>query len=149
MFYEKEMTRVTINGRDLPVKCDICVLEKLQDMFKDLIRVQDGLQGFVQVKDKDGQWATSVDKDGNMTRTGYLTRPNVKTTFTAFAFMVQEGLEIEGSTEKVDIKELMRQEDYTLEEIAEICLQEYNRTFQSKNSQTTQKSDSETVPAES
>lgn len=143
MFYENEMRHIVINGKELPVVCDIVVLEMLQDKFGDLIKVKDQLQGFVQVKDQNGEWATEVDKDGNMIRTGYLTRPNVRTTFTAFAFMIQEGLEIEGSDEKVDIKSLMRQRDYTLEEVAKICMEEYDKTFLSKNSLSAQKSDSE------
>lgn len=147
MFYE-EMKKVTIKGKELPVRCDIVVLEKLQDTFGDLIRVQDGLQGFVQVKDKNGDWATSVDEDGNMTRTGYITRPNVKMTITALAYMIQEGLDVTGADERVDIKELMRQDDYTLEELAKICQEEYNRTFESKNSRTTQTSDTGTAHAE-
>lgn len=125
--FEKELQKLKINGTEYPVKFDICVLEKVQQKYEDVLKFEYGIRGMI-----------PVFKDGVMDKKETRwTVPDIKMTCSGIVWMIQEGLDIAGSEEPaLDEKDIMRQEDYTITELAKIVFEGYQSCFLSKTSRT-------------
>ena len=54
MFESKDLTMFPLGEQEYPIKCDLVVLEKVQEMVGDIIVAEDKLRGFVPRVDADG-----------------------------------------------------------------------------------------------
>lgn len=125
--FEKELPKMKINGVEYPYKFDICVLEKVQQKYDDVMQFEYGIRGMI-----------PAFKDGvlDLKETRW-TVPNIDMTCNGIVWMIQEGLEISGSEEKApDAKAIKRQDDYTITDLAKIVFEGYQSCFLSRTSRT-------------
>lgn len=125
--FEKELPKMKINGVEYPYKFDICVLEKVQQKYGDVMQFEYGIRGMI-----------PAFKDGvlDLKETRW-TVPNIDMTCNGIVWMIQEGIEIAGSEEKApDAKAIKRQDDYTITDLAKIVFEGYQSCFLSRTSRT-------------
>lgn len=122
------MRYVELSGEKYPLKCDILVLEKIQEEYEDLSDFENKLTGFQPDLDEEGEIVRN--EEGYMV--GRYGIPDAKTVRKALTWMVQEGLEIEGK-EKIDEKEIARKVDVSPVEIGKQLREEFSRCFERKN----------------
>lgn len=128
------MNYIKLSGEKYPLKCDILVLEKIQEEYEDLSDFENKLTGFRPEVDGDGEIVKN--KEGYMV--GRYGIPDAKTVRKALTWMIQEGLDIEGK-ELVEEKELVRKVDISPMELGKLLRNEFSRCFERKNEQTTQR----------
>lgn len=125
--FEKELPKMKINGVEYPYKFDICVLEKVQQKYGDVMQFEYGIRGMI-----------PAFKDGvlDLKETRW-TVPNIDMTCNGIVWMIQEGIEIAGLEEKApDAKAIKRQDDYTITDLAKIVFEGYQSCFLSRTSRT-------------
>lgn len=124
MFEKNDLQRFELGGQSYPYKCDLAVLEKIQDRTGDLLIAEDKLRGF----------KPRIDADGIMDRTtGTQTLPDVSLVVDMILWMIEEGIDITGEDIKVpDRKTLLRQEEYSLIELSLIPYNEFERCLTPK-----------------
>lgn len=127
------MRYIELSGEKYPLKCDILVLERIQEEYEDLSDFENKLTGFQPEVDEVGEFVRN--EDGYMV--GRYGIPDAKTVRKALVWMVQEGLDIEGK-ESVEEKELVRKVDISPVELGKLLRNEFSRCFERKNAQTTQ-----------
>lgn len=132
--FENEMTYITLSGREFPIRCDIKVLEQIQEKYKDLAAFEDLIYAFTPALDKNGK--PEKDKEGNIV--GHLGIPDVKAVNDALYFMVSEGLEVAGE-DTVTRDELLSYVDASPIDVGKALQPEYDKCFKRKNLPTTQK----------
>ena len=118
----EELSRIRLSGKDYPIKCDLYVLEKLQDEFGDIGEFEKKLVGLQEEKKK---------------------LPDLKAVNSGLYWMVREGLEIEaeekGEQAKIPKKEtIIRMVDEPFLIVANKLHTEFAKCLVSKNLQTTQ-----------
>lgn len=136
----EKVSYLTLSDQKYPYKCDILVLEKIQDEYGDLSDFENKLIGFTPAKNEDG--STKRNEDGYMI--GVYETPDIKTLKKALFWMVQEGVEIEAEErgkEQMQISEnaLFRAIDIPPRELGELLREEFSRCFKTKNVKPTQK----------
>ena len=47
---------IELSGEEFPIKCDILVLEKIQDKYEDLSEFENKLNGFTPAVDENGEY---------------------------------------------------------------------------------------------
>ena len=129
---------ITLSGKEFPYKCDILVLEKIQDEYPDLADFENKLTGFVPSRDEEGK--IKRNEDGYMI--GTTTIPDIKTVNKALCWMVREGLEIEADDkglpiEKISDKEILRKVDISPNQLGGLLREEFARCITRKNEETT------------
>lgn len=135
----EELKYIEMSGKRYPIKCDLVVLENIQNEFGDLNEFEDGLTIWEPKLDENGEVVT--DKDGEEVYKGKF--PNMKAVNTALYLMAREGEEIEAEKEKrkpvfLSRNELVRKADINPRELARQLHDEYYRCFHIKNVKTTQ-----------
>ena len=111
------VSTLKLGGIEYPFKCDLIVLEKVREKYEDLVKVEDGLRGFIPRIDADGVIDRSI---GNMTL------PNVGMVCQILTWMVEEGIEITGSEIEVpDPNFWKRQDELTLSELGIIVYTDF------------------------
>lgn len=131
---------IELSGKSYPIRCDILVLEKIQEKY-------DSLDDF---ESKLMTWEPDLDEEGNKIREengdvkyhGKL--PDAKALNDALYWMVSEGeaveAEEEGRKPEVITREgIARKVDLTPMELSNQLHDEFYRCFKSKNVKTTQK----------
>ena len=115
--FERDVERFRLGEKEWPYKCDLVVLEKIQNEVGDLIVAQDRIRGF----------KPKIDEDGVMDRTvGNWTPPDIGLVINCIIWMIEEGLKITESARSAPTKmELMRQDEYTLLELGMIVYEEF------------------------
>jgi len=128
----RDMNKVQIGEREYPIKCDIEVLECLQDDFGSLDTFEKSLQGIKEATNEDG--SVKCDKDGNpMYIQG---EPSLKVIRKTLAYMLHEGLEISGESVSADeVLSIIKFCDNPFE-ISTILYKEYVDSLQVKNVET-------------
>lgn len=122
---EKPMKYISIDGVDYPYKCTIGVLEMIQAKYVDVLLFEDGIIGRVPVLDDDGMRV--ADK-------AMFTVPKVDMVCTGLELMIKAGIRLTGSElEPVAAEYFKDQDEYTLNELAQIVFEEYTRSFFSKS----------------
>lgn len=124
------MNYIELSGEQYPIKCDLLVLERLQEEFGTLTEFERRILNWGYA---DGDEKKRVSK-----------LPDVKAVNEALYWMMQEGAEIraEQSGEKMQPMEktqVLRLVDKPLSEIAGELHEEFARCFQQKNALTTQR----------
>lgn len=135
----EKLNYIELSGEKFPIKCDILVLEKIQDKYGNLSEFENGIRGFKPNIGEDG--LPERNEDGLIV--GMVGVPNIKTLKDALAWMVEEGIEIkreEGEKELPILSntQLFRKVDIPPKELGEILYGEFNRCFARKNAETTQ-----------
>ena len=82
---------IELSGEKYPIKCDILVLERIQDKYEDLSEFENGLNGFTPAVDENGEYKRN--EEGRLV--GFYGEPKIETLRDALEWMVQEGIEIE------------------------------------------------------
>lgn len=123
--WNDEMTRIDICGGSFPIRCDMVVLEKIQEEFGDVLDYEYAIRGVVPYFDPDSGLRIK-DRDKSTT-------PNVRMVCRSLAWMIAEGIEVSGEelqapTEK-DIKQQM---DMSITDLALACFREYSKCFLSR-----------------
>lgn len=143
----EELQYIELSGKAYPIKCDLLVLEKIQEAYESISRFEQAIMTWEPELDADGN--ESIDKGG---KTKYRFRfPEARAVNDALAWMVNEGevlaAEQEGRTAvKYTREELSRKADIPLTELANKLHDEFYRCFEIKNGKTTQrKQKAETV----
>lgn len=137
--FEKEMNKIVLSGETYPIRCDMLVLEQIQDRFEDISEFENKLMGFKPLVNEDG----SVKKDDEGRTVGISGTPDIKALKFALCSMVREGYAAEGKTKEVDETDLMRAVDMTPKELSEILHMEFMRCFKRKNPEPAQNTEKE------
>lgn len=136
----EKLNHIELSGESYPIKCDLLVLEKIQDEYGDLSDFENKLTGFVPDIDEYGEYVRN--EEGLLV--GKRKTPEIKILRKMLIWMIEEGMEIEGEKNELSEKEIMRKADMSPGELGQILHEEFNRCFQRKNGQTTQGNPKET-----
>lgn len=133
-----KLNYIELSGEKYPIKCDIIVLEEIQDEYESLQEFENGIRGFVPNRDEDGE--IIINEEGLMTGTSGT--PNIKMLNKALVWMVKEGIEIAkeagGDCAEITEKTLLRKVDLPPRELGQLLHEEFLRCFARKNQNTTQ-----------
>ena len=125
--FEKELSKIEINGIEYPYKCDMVVLEKIQKEYGDIVEFEQAIMGVIPYYDENGVRDNEKDQ---------FTVPDVGKVCNSLIWMIEEGIEIsEVDLEVPDVKFIMRQEDLSINELALLAFGEYGKCFLSKKSE--------------
>lgn len=135
----EKMNYIELSGVKYPFKCDMLVLERIQDKYKDLAEFENKLSGFVPGVDEDGEYTRN--DEGRII--GYYGEPNMEALGDFLAWTIEEGIEIEREESGAEMeiperKKLIRSVDLAPRELMEILREEFSRCFKRKNGKTTQ-----------
>lgn len=128
-----KLKKITLSGKTYPLKCDLNVLEKLQEQFGTINEFERQILGIRYTKDESGNQIYT--KDG--TPLIRVTEPSIKSIKAALICMIEEGLEIEASAkgsqlEEINESELIARCDMSYELLAKILHDEYKKCFVTK-----------------
>ncbi|MEY8495669.1 hypothetical protein AALC16_22060 [Lachnospiraceae bacterium 29-91] len=135
----EELKFIELSGEKYPVKCDLVVLEKIQDEFGSLNEFEKKIYPWNPVLDEAGEKIR--DENGNVETEFQM--PDIPTVNTALFFMVNEGEEIAAEREGREPRSYSRNEIVRKVDISPVSLAlklhtEYYRCFELKNEKTTQ-----------
>lgn len=135
----EELKYIELSGEKYPVKCDLVVLEKIQDEFGSLDEFETKIYPWVPILDAAGKKVR--DEDGNVETEFQM--PDIPAVNTALFFMVNEGEEIAAEKEGREPRSYSRNEIARKVDISPVRLamklhEEYYRCFDLKNEETTQ-----------
>lgn len=136
----EKVNYIELSGDRYPLKCDILVLEKIQEEYGDLTEFENNLTGFVPKRDEEGEIVRN--EEGFMV--GVYGIPDAKTLRKTLMWMVQEGLEIEGTQMEITEVDIARKVDMSPVELGNILRDEFSKCFKRKNGETTQRETEET-----
>lgn len=129
---------IELSGQSIPYKCDLFVLEKIQDKYGSLSEYENRLSGFTPSKDENGE--NIRNEKGYLVGTSE--QPDISVLNDTLIWMVEEGLEIEREAGKETVsitnRGLIRMVDMSPRELSEILHEEFNRCFKRKNVKTMQ-----------
>lgn len=112
-----EMRRFDFQGQSYPLRCDLLVLEKIQERVGDILDADYKIRGFIPRVDADGV----ID-----TTTGRKTFPDIGLVCAALVWMMQEAKDVTGGVYDIPTtKDLKQQDDYTLGELSLIVYKEF------------------------
>ena len=137
---DAEMNKFEFRGDSFPIRCDLLVLEKIQDKTGDIMDAENMIRGF----------KPRVDSDGVIdTTTGRWTIPSISLVTQALIWMLEEAREITNGQYAIPtIKDLKQQDEYTIGELATIVYKEFSLCIAGKKKKKTRrksKTDTETV----
>ena len=135
----EKLNHIALSGTEYPIKCDLLVLERIQDKYKDLAEFENKLSGFVPGVDEDGEYTRN--EEGRII--GYYGEPNMEALGDFLEWTVEEGIDIDreengSEMETPERKKLIRSVDLAPRELMEILREEFRRCFERKNGKTTQ-----------
>lgn len=138
---DETMTKFSFRGDSFPLRCDLLVLEKIQNHVGDIMDAENEIRGF----------KPRVDSDGvvDMT-TGRWTIPSIGLVTQSLVWMMEEAREITNGQYSIpSVKDLKQQDDYTISELATIVYKEFSSCIagkkKKKNRNTKKKTGTETV----
>lgn len=137
---DSEMTKFSFKGDSFPLRCDLLVLEKIQERVGDIMDAENEIRGF----------KPRVDSDGVIdTTTGRWTIPSIGLVTQALVWMMEEARSItNGQYQIPSVQDLKQQDDYTIGELATIVYKEFSSCIAGKKKKKTRrksKTDTETV----
>ena len=137
---DSEMNKFEFRGDSFPLRCDLLVLEKIQDKVGDIMDAENEIRGFKPRVDSDGVIDTTV---------GRWTIPSISLVTQALIWMLEEAREITNGQYAIpSVKDLKQQTDYTIGELATIVYKEFSLCIAGKKKKKTRrksKTDTETV----
>lgn len=121
---DETMTKFSFRGDSFPLRCDLLVLEKIQDKVGDIMDAENEIRGFKPRVDSDGV----VD-----TTTGRWTIPNIGLVVQSLIWMMEEARSItNGQYQIPSVQDLKQQDDYTINELATIVYKEFSSCIAGK-----------------
>lgn len=138
---DETMTKFSFRGDSFPLRCDLLVLEKIQDKVGDIMDAENEIRGFKPRVDSDGVVDTTV---------GRWTIPNIGLVVQSLIWMMEEARSItNGQYQIPSVQDLKQQDDYTIGELATIVYKEFSSCIAGKKKRKTRntkkKTDTETV----
>ncbi|MCR1842755.1 hypothetical protein [Murimonas intestini] len=136
MIFE-ELKEIELSGEKYPIKCDLLVLEQLQEEFGSVADFENKLLGIEYLKDAEGEYIR--DKEGK--RKANIGIPDTKAINKGLYLMVREGLEIKGGAadgKTLSREGLLRKVDKSYTEISKIVHEAFAECFEGKNGKATQ-----------
>lgn len=134
---------IELSGVTYPLKCDMVVLEQIQEEFGTIKEFEEAILTWSYKLDKEGNRITRiVKKNGEEKEMFEVTSkwPRAKAVNTGVFYMINEGMECEGKEAPFKtVKEAARVIDKPLDEIADLLHEEFMKCFTRKNQTTTQK----------
>lgn len=136
----EKLNTIELSGKCYPIRCDILVLEKIQEEYGSIDDFESKLMTWEPELDEDGKEIKK--EDGKVKYHGKL--PDVKALNDALYWMVSEGeavaAEEEGrKPEAISREGLARKADLTPIELANRLHNEFYKCFESKNAKATQR----------
>lgn len=136
----EELKHIELSGRSYPIKCDLLVLEKIQENYGSIGEFESKLMTWEPELDKDGNEITT--EDGKTKYRGKF--PETRAVNDALFWMTNEGESILAekearAPEHFSREHIVREVDIPLTELAGLLHEEFFRCFQSKNGKTTQR----------
>lgn len=133
---DSEMNKFSFKGDSFPIRCDLLVLEKIQERVGDIMDAENEIRGFKPRIDADGV----VD-----TTTGRWTIPSISLVTQSLVWMMEEAREItNGQYQIPTTKDLKQQDDYTIAEMATIVYREFSSCIAGKKKKKTNRKKSKT-----
>lgn len=134
----EKVKHITLSGKEYPYKCDLVVLEKIQEEYSDIGDFENKISGFTPSRNEDG----TIERNEEGFMLGTYGIPDLKVACKALCWMIQEGLEIEAEEKKEPVpsiseKEIIRAVDFSPYDLGKILQKEFSRCFARKNDQTT------------
>lgn len=134
------LTYLELSGKKIPIKCDMCVLEKIQDTYGNISRYEWELIGFHPSLDENGE--CTRNEEGNVI--GAYEVPDIKLLNQALIWQANEGWDIEEENgkeaQRLTDKQLLRAVDISPAELGRKLREEFARCFTiRKNEETTQR----------
>ena len=119
---------IELSGEKYPIKCDMLVLEQIQDKYTDLSDFENRISGFKPNITEDGTPETT--EEGLIK--GVSGPPDMKALQDGLIWMIREGIDIEKEENEKDYpeltdKQLIRRIDIQPKELGRIMKEEYNR----------------------
>lgn len=136
---DAEMTKFKYRGDELPLRCDLLVLEKIQEKIGDIQIAEYEIKGFKPRIDSDGVMDTSI---------GRWTIPNISLVIQALVWMLEEAREVTNGQYAIpSVKELKQQDEYTINDLSLLVYTEFSACIagKKKKKKTTTKSKKKTV----
>lgn len=137
---DSEMNKFSFRGDSFPLRCDLLVLEKIQDKVGDIMDAENMIRGFKPRVDADGV----VD-----TTTGRWTIPDISLVTQSLVWMMEEARAVTNGQYSIPTtQDLKQQTDYTIGEMATIVYKEFSSCIAGKKKKKTrQKSKTDTETA--
>lgn len=138
---DSEMTKFSFRGDSFPIRCDLLVLEKIQDKVGDIMDAENLIRGF----------KPRVDSDGVIdTTTGRWTIPDISLVTQSLVWMMEEARAVTNGQYSIPTtQDLKQQDDYTINDLATIVYREFSSCIAGKKKKKTRntkkKTDTETV----
>lgn len=128
IFSSDELTKFEYNATEYPLRCDLVVLEKIQNMTGDILKAEDMLRGY----------KPRVDKDGMIDRTvGTWTIPDIALTVQALVWMMEEGKAVtDGDYDIPTVDEMKQQDEWSVTDIAVPVFKEFETCIAGKKKKT-------------
>lgn len=121
---DSEMTKFEFKGDSFPLRCDLLVLEKIQERVGDIMDAENEIRGFKPRVDSDGVVDTTV---------GRWTIPSIGLVTQALVWMMEEARSVTNGQYAIpSITDLKQQDDYTINELATIVYREFSSCIAGK-----------------
>ena len=135
-----KLNYIRLSDKEYPIKCDMLVLERIQDEFGSLSDFENKLNGFVPAKDESGNYKRT--EEGLLL--GVYEMPDLKAVNQTLFLMVEEGLSIEAEEKdeprrSLTKEQLLREVDLNPMELGKKLHEELLRCFVRKNGKSTQR----------
>lgn len=133
---DETMTKFSFRGDSFPLRCDLLVLEKIQERVGDIMDAENMIRGF----------KPRVDSDGVIdTTTGRWTIPNISLVTQSLVWMMEEARAVtNGQYQIPSVQDLKQQDDYTINELATIVYTEFSSCIAGKKKKKTRNKKSKT-----
>lgn len=126
---DSEMNKFSFRGDSFPLRCDLLVLEKIQDKVGDIMDAENEIRGFKPRVDSDGVVDTTV---------GRWTIPSISLVTQALIWMMEEARVVtNGQYQIPSVQDLKQQDDYTINELATIVYKEFSACIAGKKKKKT------------
>lgn len=142
----EELKQIQLSGQTFPIKCDLVVLEKIQNKYESIDEFEDGIRVWVP-SSKQGDEPEEEEKKPEKEKTEEekkkqpkmkMVMPKVECVMDALFWMAKEGAEISGKEFLHTRAEIARMVDIPIWSIASILHAEFLECFLTKNQKTTQ-----------
>lgn len=137
---DSEMTKFEFRGDSFPIRCDLLVLEKIQERVGDIMDAENMIRGFKPRVDSDGVVDTTV---------GRWTIPSIGLVTQSLVWMMEEARAVTNGQYSIpSVQDLKQQDDYTINELATIVYREFSACIAGKKKKKTRskkRTDTETA----
>ena len=130
MYFNDKLQRISIGGKELPVKIDMFVLEEIQEKYGTIHEFELKIKGFKESRKEDGK--VYLEKVPESIGAINLVLP----------MMVREGCDIEGIDLDMSDKDIVRSVDVPYPELLKIVIDEFDKCFKTQKKETPSKKES-------